>query len=294
MTEITRIRMRLEHLQKAHAELKSNPTLSGQDTSFALACGVLRNFLGENWIDRHFAPEGKKGFLTIDESSPQAKEVSGFRLIELSEVLFNLQDAPGFDECILKMRNGDIEGTYAELDFARMLYLNRVPFRFVVPQGIKKSDYDFEILYPNNVVACADAKCKIEATEYTENGLRNVLNEGRKQLPNDLPGIVFVKVPARWIADPAFLESSINVARRFLGGVRRIVSVKFYASPLTLRDGVMFHTHAYKEISNMKTDFGDNINWDIFKKHILPPERNGMPEHWQRILFFPDGKSPVR
>jgi hypothetical protein len=22
----------------------------------------------------------------------------------------------------------------------------------------------------------------------------------------------------------------------------------------------------------------------------LPPEHNGMPPHWQRILFFPDGK----
>jgi hypothetical protein len=188
------------------------------------------------------------------------------------------------------MRNGDIEGTFAELDFARMLYLNQVPFHFVIPQGVKKSDYDFQILYPNGVVACADAKCKIETTEYSENGLRNVLNEARKQLPNELPGIVFVKVPARWIANLDLVESSINVAKRFLGGVRRIVSVKFYASPLELKDGVMFHTHAYKEVSNPKTDFGSNIDWNIFKKHKLPPERNGMPEHWQRILFFPCGK----
>jgi hypothetical protein len=60
VTEITQIRIRLEHLQKAHAELKANPSLRGQDTSFALGCGVLRRFLGEDWIDRHFAPEGKK------------------------------------------------------------------------------------------------------------------------------------------------------------------------------------------------------------------------------------------
>jgi hypothetical protein len=285
--------MRLEHLTKAHAELKANPALNGQDTSFALACGVLRNFLGENWIDRHFAPEGKKGFLTIDESTPQTRDVKGFRLIDLAEVLFNVQDAPGFDECILKMRHGDIEGTFAELDFARMLCLNQVPFRFVVPQGTKKSDYDFQILYPNDLIACADAKCKIETSEFNENALRNILKEARAQLPNELPGIVFVKVPGRWVADPSFVNASVAIAKRFLGGVRRIVSVKYYSSPLVLKDGVMLHTHAYKEISNPKTEFGDNINWDIFKKHNLPPERNGMPEFWQRILFFPDGKPPV-
>ena len=31
-----------------------------------------------------------------------------------------------------------------------------------------------------------------------------------------------------------------------------------------LKDGVMMHQHAYKEVSNPKTDFGDGINWDIF------------------------------
>jgi hypothetical protein len=70
--------------------------LAAQDTSFALGCGVLRRFLGEDWIDRHFAPGGKKGFLTIDESSREGRDVKGFRLIDLAEVLFNLQGAPGF------------------------------------------------------------------------------------------------------------------------------------------------------------------------------------------------------
>jgi hypothetical protein len=57
-----------------------------------------------------------------------------------------------------------------------------------------------------------------------------------------------------------------------------------------LQDGVMMHQHAYKEVSNPKTEFGDGVNWDIFRKFQLPPEMNGMPPHWQRILFFPDGK----
>jgi hypothetical protein len=290
MVEADRIRIRLNHLQKAFHELSADPLLHGQDKSFALGCGILRRFLDEQWIDRHFLPSGKNGFLTLNESSPESREMSAFRLIDLSEVIYNLQDVAGFDDCIRKMRAGDIEGTYAELDFGRMLHLNNVPFRFVVPQGVKRLDYDIEILYPNGLVVCADAKCKVETTEFSENGVRNVLNDARKQLPKERPSIVFVKVPPRWIECQTIVASTIQVARRFLGGVKRIVSVKFYSSPLMLKDGMMMHQHAYKEVSNPKTDFGDEINWDIFKKFQLPPEHNGMPPHWQRILFFPDGK----
>jgi hypothetical protein len=290
MTGGERIRIRLEHLNKAFRELSADPILHGQDKSFALGCGILKRFLDEQWIDRHFSPSGKKGFLTLDESSPEGRERSAFRLIDLSEVLYNLQDVAGFDECIRRMRDGNIEGTYAELDFGRMLYLNRVPFRFVVPQGVKKLDYDIEILYPNGMVVCADAKCKIETTKFSENGVRNVLADARKQLPKESPSIVFVKMPPRWIEQGVIVASTVQIARRFLGGVRRIVSVKFYSSPLVLKDGVMMHQHAYKEVSNPKTDFGDGINWNIFRKFQLPPEMNGMPAHWQRILFFPDGK----
>ena len=66
----------------------------------------------------------------------RARDLTAPRVIDLAEVLHNLH-VPGFDECIAKMRNGDNEGTYAELDLGRMLYLNQMPFRSVVPQKVK-------------------------------------------------------------------------------------------------------------------------------------------------------------
>ena len=84
MAQGNRIRIRLNHLEKAFRELDANPVLHSQDKSFALGCGLLRRFLDEQWIDRHFAPSGKKGFLTLDESSPESRERSAFRLIDLS------------------------------------------------------------------------------------------------------------------------------------------------------------------------------------------------------------------
>lgn len=210
--------------------------------------------------------------------------------MDLAEVLYNLQTVPAFDECISRMRGGDIEGTFAELDFGRMLYLNRAPFRFVVPSGTRGADYDIEILYPNGVVACGDAKCKIDSTEFSEHTIRNTLNKARKQLPNIQPGIVFVKIPPPWIVQPAHVNLMVDVAKSFLRGTRRIVAVQYYTSPITFTDGMLRHDHAFKQISNAKTDFGDGLNWDLFGKFNLPPERNGMPSHWQRIIFFPDGK----
>jgi hypothetical protein len=264
--------------------------MNDQSKCLSLGAGVIRTLLSEEWFDRHIMPEGRKGIFTVDEATLQSIEHSFGRVIDFAEVLYNLQDAPGFDECIKRLYEGNVEGCLAELDFARMLYINRVLFRFVVPVGIKKSDYDFQIIYPNGVLACADTKCKIETTDFTENGIRNVLNEARKQLPNELPGVVFVKVPSRWLYNPLFAPLSVQCAKRFLGGVSRIVSVKYYSSLILWQDNTLMIRHAHKEVSNPNTDFGNNINWDIFQKGEFPPEWNGAPPHWQRVFYFPDGK----
>jgi hypothetical protein len=53
------------------------------------------------------------------------------------------------------------------------------------------------------------------------------------------------------------------------------VSVKFYVSATTSYRGWVKIEHGFKEISNPVTDFGDNVNWDIFHKHTNVPA-NGM------------------
>lgn len=279
---VQRNRISREALQKAFDGLPAPARITAATESFAVASAVLRGFLGAKWFDKHVT----SGFLTIDESTPKRREETLFRVIDLSEVLYNLQNVTGFDECIERMRNRDIEGTYAELDLGRMLFLHKAPFRYVVARGIKKRDYDVEIIYPNGVVACAEAKCKIESTEFRPATVIDTLNRATGQLPDDHPSIIFVKVPPRWMEARGFAAIIADIARSFLQDVPHVVSVKYYVSPLTFADGFMKHEHAYKEISNPHTNFGDVINWDIFPKMNLPPEWNGMPPWWQRILFF--------
>ena len=261
-------------------------TPDGQTEAFALASGVLRLFLGSEWVEKCIISDlGKKGFLSVKEQDPIKREISFFRVMDLAEILYNLQYTPGFDECVNRMRQGDIEGTLAELNVARMLFLNCVPFRFVVPQGVKKKDYDFDILFATGQVASADAKCKIDETTFSEGGIRNSLKAAREQLPNDKPGIIFIKVPEHWLENYDFRNRALPLVRRFLGGVRRIVSVKFYSEPISFANNVMRIDLAYKEESNPRTDFGDNIDWSLFRKHNLPPEANGMPQHYKRIIL---------
>jgi len=287
---VERKRISPEALKEAYDQLPEEAK-KGPKASLALAGGILRAFFGLDWFDRYVMPEGRgRGFITVNEASENMRDLSVYRLCDLAEVLYNLQNVAGFDACIDRMRNGDIEGTYAELDFGRMLWLHQIPFAYVVPQGVTGKDYDVDILYPNGLHACADAKCKIESTDFGEKTIRNTLDKARKQLPDDKPGIVFAKIPPRWMEEASFLATTIGVAEEFLQTTRRIISVKYYTSPVKFENGVLRVDHAYKEISNRITDFGSGRNWDIFRRIDMRPEWNGMPPWWGRILFYPDGK----
>jgi hypothetical protein len=142
---VTPIRMSFDQLKRGFDSLPADVRVNGQTESFALASGVVRAFLGNEWAERHIIFDHyPKGVLSIKDTTedPYLREVSFFRIMDLAEVLYNLQTVPAFDECIERMRAGDLEGTFAELDFGRMLYLNKAPFRFVVPQGTRGTDYD--------------------------------------------------------------------------------------------------------------------------------------------------------
>ena len=86
-------------------------------------------------------------------------------------------------------------------------------------------------------------------------------------------------------------SASASSSVDFLRTTRRDVSVKFYVSATVFQSGWVKIEHRFAELSNPVTDFGENVNWDIFHKHTNVPA-SGMPAHWQRILFYPDGVPP--
>jgi hypothetical protein len=255
-----------------------------------VANSIIAHFLGRDWFAAHIRHDARKpGFLNYDFSSDERREATSFRVIELAESLFNLQNIPGFDETIAQMKGGGdkIEATCAELDFGRFLYIHDVDFRFNLPSGKKGADYDVELIYPGGLAVPADAKCKLESTDIDPHSIGKTLEKGRTQLPPNRPGVIFLKVPQSWVADTAIAAEMVSEGQRFFRNTDRIISVKFYVSHLSIGNGVVLHRHAVREITNECSEFNDGRNWDLFTDHPVPSSWNGMPPKWQRILLFP-------
>src|SRR5450631_1121000 len=190
-----------EHLQKTLTGWPEELVKDDSRKVFCLSVAIAEYFLGQKWIDNHVIPNGPPGFLRQGDKDKVRSEQQSYRMVDFAELLFNLQNVEGFDDCIDRIRQGIIEPTYAELDLGRMLYLSEIEFRFVKPQGKKENDYDIEITLPDWPRICADAKCKLETTDFTRETVRNALDGARKQFPPDVPIIVFMKVPSQW-SDP--------------------------------------------------------------------------------------------
>jgi hypothetical protein len=272
--------------------IKNLPTEFRQDgskRSFWLAISVIKYFFGQEWLDEHVSWESTSpGFLRVIPGYSAETQISTFRIVDFAELLWNLQTTTGFDICIDRLRQGVIESTYAELDLGRMLYCNDVMFRYVEPQQKKTLDYDLEITLPDGMIVCADAKCKLESTEFSADTVKHSLEKARKQFPKDCPSFIFMKVPSRWIRQYTGGLSLNEIAENWLCGTRRVVSVKFYFSEIIYVGKYLVHDHSFKEISNNNNRFDRFRDWNMFAEPKAPRGWNGMPPQWKRLLFFPD------
>jgi hypothetical protein len=284
----------LNTIAKFPDEIRNDPT----NRAFYLSIAILQHFFGSEWADEYVQDNGRSGYVRMNWRDQTQAEIQSYRVVDLAEVLFNLQHIEGFDDCIQKMRDGDIEGTYAELDLGRMLYLDCVPFRFVARSGQKGDDYDIEITMNDGVVVCADAKCKIEATTFSENGVMNSLRHARTQFPASRPSIVFVKVPPHWLIARENAKFVLTaVANKFLSGTGRVVSVKYYVSHIHWENGEVSHTQSFQEINNIYpiNRFDRSRNWDMFKESTtrFSPNAKGefsdVPERWRHLTYYPNG-----
>jgi hypothetical protein len=286
-----------KHLLKSLWNFPIEIVLNDTYRCFYLSLAVVKYFFGPEWCDEHLQDNGQSGYLTLRWRDQTDAEKQSFRIVDLAELLFNLQHVEGFDDCIQRMREGDIEGTYAELDFGRMLYTGSVDFRFVTPSGKKGDDFDIEIVLKDGIVVCADAKCKVEATEYSENSVRNSLNDARKQFPNDRPSIVFVKIPSSWFDQPNIKYELTRIANEFLRGTGRVVSVKYYVEEIYWESGAIAHTLSFQEIDNIYpiNRFDPSRSWDMFAEadETATPNEIGeysdVPKRWKRLMYFPKG-----
>lgn len=287
-------RIRDIHLVKSAGnfpiEIKTDPT----NRTFYLSVAILKYFLGEKWLEEHVEDNRRPGYLRLDWENKTTNETQTFRIVDLAELFFNLQDVRGFDHCIQRMKEGDIEGTYAELDLGRMLYSNEIEFHFVERSGKKRDDFDVEITF-NGTKLCADAKCKISSTTFSEKTVEHSLNRARSQFPKTRPSIVFVKLPPHWMGGhgTASKDDLTRIAESFLRRTGRVVSVKYYTSFIHWENGYVTHIQAFHEVNNRfnVNRFDPTRNWDMFRdeRPLVPNEKNEFtttPSYWRHLLHL--------
>jgi hypothetical protein len=258
----------------------------------------LQKFFGPDWIRDHIEAPAR-GFLRADNTTLEIRETQRMRRMMLAEMLFNLQKINGFKSCLVNLYGGQIESTYAALEIGRLLCTQALDrkmfFRFVTASGIKRRDYDLSMKFSDGVSVRAETKCKIEETKITLRTIEDSLSTAKSQLPESVPGIVFVKVPRIWIEDEEFVANMYGLSDRFLSRSPSIVSIKYYVVKVVherdrfgeaVGEIVGVHerlnpNHRFKKLASR--------DWRMFPNvpGPLPSPRtnyNGMPDTWQRLI----------
>ena len=241
---------------------------------YVLAVRIFEKFLGWKWCETHLF-EAKSGFLYIDFSDTVRADTLSIRITELAENIFTLQNATGFDGCLGRLRTGrvespQIESTYAEFEFGRVLYYYDIPFRFV-PTTVAKT-CDFEIAYPDGKLVLADAKCKRETADFSVNTIETSLRGVRDKIPKGGIGIAFIKVPQAWAEDYRSRNEMYREAGRYMKGTSRLVSVKFYAEYLEFDSANVQRSYAFLEATTPRNDVSEGRDWTLFEGRVSYPE----------------------
>jgi hypothetical protein len=203
--------------------------------TFGLATEYLRAFVGNEWtnqmvfgqhptVSRDYRPG--RGFMRA-EATENAEEAyrNQERTLRLAELLFNLQEIEGIDTRLEDLRLGRIESTYLELEAGAFLKQRGVQFRYVIPSGIKGSDYDAEIPLASGIKVNCEMKCKAEQTQLGDGAVRNPLEAARSQLPSGEPGLVFFKVPEAWVFQAEAAAVFPKIIDSFLRNTSRVTAV---------------------------------------------------------------------
>ena len=92
----------------------------------------------------------------------------------------------------------------------------------------------------------------------------NELKGSRNQLPNDKPGMFFIKVPQHWMQRYLYDQFLVETAKEFLRSTRRIVAIKYYIAPYAVQGDKLAQGHYFKEVSNPNNRFDRNRTWETF------------------------------
>lgn len=134
-------------------------------------------------------------------------------------MLWCLKDQDGFAEFLIKNNKAVFEPTYYEVTSAHWFLKKSKSIRFVIPTGVKESDFDIEV---RNFSPYDSLNVEVKAMQKASSTEKQVVNrfkKARKQLPKDGNGVVFCKIE---LSELLTQEKLIRVAQDCLKTTNRI------------------------------------------------------------------------
>jgi hypothetical protein len=163
--------------------------------NYASALVVLIFFLGERWVEKNIKlaqnsisyMKNNYSELSIDRYQHQD------RVISLADHLFGLRGCRNFWALVARVVRSDIASCFAEIEAARMLYLDGYDIEITQETGRRGSDFDF-VAYRNGAAVAIEVTALARA-ERVDVRVTNKLQKKRSQFPADKPAVLFIKMP---------------------------------------------------------------------------------------------------
>ena len=247
----------------------------------SLACHILINALGANWTKNNlFSGLEINGYLLRPMVSFGGWD--DLRINRLADNLYALKNVKNFPAFLRELRTRDAEGAELELIIARRIYEKNNLVEFKIPNGPQGENFDLIARKEDAQIAVEIKHILDRKQDFEPKKFKNMLNDKRKQLPRNMPGVIFVKIPDRWAFQPEAKENYSNAIDEFFWGTKRINCVTLvwdeWLEPISSRiskQGTKYHSFLHLK----PNIFIPNIK-DFYISKEAPVE---FPSFWKDI-----------
>lgn len=205
--------------------------------TFWLSIMIITLFFGDKWRTKNitqnlFTDDERMNFLRTKLTSENDRYEHQFRLTLFADCLFSLQYCDGFDLKIEELRQLSPENKEIKLEdkaieflIASMLFRSGHQIIFRPHTGVKRNDFDLEIIVGKESRIYAEIKCRRDETPVNVNNLRRTLYSAEKQLPLDAPCLIFCRIPEDWSKFSNLANEMNKVIRNYFHNIDHVNAV---------------------------------------------------------------------
>lgn len=250
-----------------HQRAQEKPRPNIELRLYELSLDTIASFVGPEWVmDNLWGPSSVENYLRAgtDLRLDQFKHLD--RTVALAEMCFNLQAIPGFEARMENLKTSSVETIVGELEGARLISTTGLPFEFLVPTGVLGNDFDVRVSLVTGRINC-EMKCKLETTELSHGSILSTLNKARKQLPANEPGIIFVKIPEKWVRTQDIERVVGQAISEFFRNTNRVGGLVFHWEEWEpILPNSFARATIYRPESSTNSSFGEHVRRDCFDR----------------------------